>query len=220
MNKKLTATCALLGLLAAPAIASAATTAHTNAAVNLRTGPDAGYPRVTTLPAGTALQVYGCINDWSWCDVGVGRERGWISAGLIDYVENNRRLAISLNGQRLGLQVLGFTLDTYWDTHYRNRSWYGQRQQWANYQPASRTAAPAARQATAKPAQAATAPKSAATPSRQAVAQPSASKPASAQPQASRNGANANQAKKEDGKARQDAPANPSRGHAEEKRPR
>lgn len=135
MNKLATTAIVALGMLAAPAMASAATTAYTNSAVSLRTGPDAGYPRVAALRAGTPLQVYGCINDWSWCDVGVGYDRGWVSAGYLDSYSRGHRVAVSRYGVNLGLPVIRFTFNSYWDSHYRNRAWYVQRNQWAAYRP-------------------------------------------------------------------------------------
>ncbi|WP_162374739.1 SH3 domain-containing protein [Pseudoxanthomonas sangjuensis] len=135
MKKLATTAFVALGLLAAPTMASAATTAYANSTVSLRTGPDAGYPRVATLRAGTPLQVYGCINDWSWCDVSVGRDRGWVSAGHLDAYSRGHRVAVSRYGVGLGLPVIRFTFNSYWNDHYRYRTWYAQRNQWAGYRP-------------------------------------------------------------------------------------
>lgn len=136
MNKLAISALVALGLLAAPAIASAET-AYTNAAVNLRAGPDAGYPRIATLRAGQRVEIHGCINDWSWCDISVGRERGWVSAGYLGSDYRGRRVAVSGYGTQMGLPVLGFVLGTYWDSHYRGRSWYSQRSHWEQHPPAN-----------------------------------------------------------------------------------
>ncbi|MFT4256851.1 MAG: SH3 domain-containing protein [Pseudoxanthomonas sp.] len=134
--KKFAATVlAALGMLAVPAIASAET-AYTNASVNLRTGPDADYPRIVTLRAGQRVEIYGCINDWSWCDVETGRERGWISSAYLDYDYRGRRVGVSRYGAEIGLPILSFILGTYWDDHYRGKSWYSQRSHWENRTPA------------------------------------------------------------------------------------
>lgn len=131
MKKLATTAIIALGMLAMPAIASATATAHTNFTVSLRTGPDAGYPRVAALRAGTPLQVHGCINDWSWCDVAIGYDCGWVSAGYLDYVDRGRRIAVNRYGASIGLSILHFVFNAYWDNHYRNRAWYAQRRQWA-----------------------------------------------------------------------------------------
>lgn len=132
--KKFTKAALALGLLAVPALASAAD-AWTRSAVNLRTGPDADYPRIVTLRGGQPLQVYGCISDWSWCDVSSGGYRGWVSAGFLDYERNGRRVQVSVSGASLGLPVLSFVLGTYWDQHYRGKSWYAQRPQYEKRHP-------------------------------------------------------------------------------------
>ncbi|WP_026784351.1 SH3 domain-containing protein [Pleomorphomonas koreensis] len=60
------------GALAAPA--------EVLAAVNLRTGPGAQYYTIMTVPPGAPVEVYGCLGDNSWCDVGYGDARGWLSS--------------------------------------------------------------------------------------------------------------------------------------------
>lgn len=120
---------AALGLFAP--IAADAADGYTITAVSLRAGPDVDYPRVTFLPAGTRLEINGCIDDWSWCDVSVwGRERGWVFGDYLQYRDHDRRYLIHDYGSRSGLPILEFALDTYWTTHYRNQRWYGDRDRW------------------------------------------------------------------------------------------
>jgi uncharacterized protein YraI len=52
------ATCA-----AAPAAQAQSWFGHALVSANLRAGPDAGYPRVATVPVGDALEIYGCVGD-------------------------------------------------------------------------------------------------------------------------------------------------------------
>ena len=102
---------------------------------NLRAGPDAGYPRVATVPAGARLQIFGCLDGWYWCDVAWGPERGWISAGLIASDFGGGRVIVYDNGPRLGLPFVTFSLGLYWDNYYRSRYWYRQRSRWDHYRP-------------------------------------------------------------------------------------
>lgn len=132
----------LLLLFGVPFSALAQQDAYTTARVNLRTGPDAGYPRIVTLPAGERVDIYGCINDWSWCDVRWNRERGWVSAGLLDYSYQNQRYGIYDYGPQLGLPILTFVIGNYWGSHYRNRPWYRERTRWTNYRPVYRPRPP------------------------------------------------------------------------------
>ncbi|MGH8712410.1 MAG: SH3 domain-containing protein, partial [Casimicrobiaceae bacterium] len=69
-------------LVAIPAIALAQE-AYTSRTSNVRAGPDRSYPVVATLPPGAGLQVMGCIEDYSWCDVVFADNRGWIYAGSL-----------------------------------------------------------------------------------------------------------------------------------------
>lgn len=127
----------LAALLAAPAALAQSDRGYTNTNANLRAGPDAGYPRIETIPGGSPVQVYGCINDWSWCDVAWRGERGWLSAALLDYDYSGRRVHVSGYGAQIGLPVLSFVFDSYWNDHYRSRSWYNDRERWRGHRPAA-----------------------------------------------------------------------------------
>ena len=123
-----------LALLAAAALAplsALAADGYVNGYVNLRAGPDVRYPRVATLPPGTQIAVFGCTGGWSWCDVRGDGARGWISANYVSYPYDNQRVILSAYGGRIGIPIVNFVLDAYWGSHYRNRSWYPQRTQWA-----------------------------------------------------------------------------------------
>ncbi|WP_024867819.1 SH3 domain-containing protein [Pseudoxanthomonas suwonensis] len=124
--KKMTTMVMALGLLAAPALASAAD-AWTREVVNLRSGPDIDYPVVVTLDRGVSLEVFGCIEEWTWCDVATGPYRGWISAGYLDYEYDGRPVRVSEYRTVLGLPIVTFMLGSYWDHHYRHHAWYVQR---------------------------------------------------------------------------------------------
>jgi uncharacterized protein YraI len=109
---------------------------------NLRAGPDVGYPRVSAVPSGAQLQIFGCLDSWSWCDVQWGPERGWMSAGLIASDFGGSRVIVYDNGPRLGLPFVTFALDVYWRNYYGQRSWYRDRGRWDHYRPPYRPARP------------------------------------------------------------------------------
>ena len=70
MNRTtLFAAAALAALPLAPIAASAAGSAVATATVNMRAGPSTTYPVVRIVPAGSAVAAYGCVADYSWCDV-------------------------------------------------------------------------------------------------------------------------------------------------------
>ncbi len=121
----------VLAVAALAPLSALAADGYVNGYVNLRAGPDVRYPRVVTLPPGTPIAVFSCTSGWSWCDVRGDGARGWISANYVRYPYNNRRVVLSTYGGRIGIPIVNFVLDAYWGNHYRNRSWYPQRAQWA-----------------------------------------------------------------------------------------
>lgn len=122
------ATLALLALAAAvfvlPSAASAAAPAVTTANVNLRAGPSTGYPAVTVIPAGAPISTFGCLGDYSWCDVAWGANRGWIAASYIQIVYGGRPVVLTpAIAPAVGLAVVAFNR-AYWDRYYVGRPWY------------------------------------------------------------------------------------------------
>lgn len=106
--------------------------------VNLRAGPDVSYPSVTVLPAGAPVAIYGCVDGWSWCDVSLGDDRGWVAGNFLQDEYQGQRVFIPEYGVQIGIPIVGFVFGTYWDTYYRNRSWYGNRERWSNFRPSYR----------------------------------------------------------------------------------
>jgi uncharacterized protein YraI len=122
----------LLGIgfgLLVPAAATAQT-AYTTKTVNLRAGPSRDYPVVDQLQPGEAVQINGCLDDWTWCDVSIGNDRGWVSSRGLDTEYQNRRVVIYGNGPMFGFPIVGFSVGSYWDTYYRGRPWYSRRSYW------------------------------------------------------------------------------------------
>lgn len=137
----------LLALLAAPFAAGPAraqTTAYATADVNLRAGPSTAYPVITVIPAGAGLVSYGCVPDYSWCDVSLGAYRGWVAASYMQVVYQGAPVVVTPGvAAAVGIGVAAFS-KVYWDTHYAAYPWYGR---WAAYpvygpRPVPRYAAP------------------------------------------------------------------------------
>ena len=123
---------ALLAVAVLAPLSALAADGYVNGYVNLRAGPGTRYPRIMTLQPGTAVAVHGCINGWSWCDVGAQGERGWVDGSYLQYPYRNRRVVLSSYGSQIGIPIVSFILGAYWGNHYSNRSWYGERQRWAD----------------------------------------------------------------------------------------
>jgi uncharacterized protein YraI len=122
----------LLFACAALCVSSAAlaVNAYVTDNVNLRAGPDAGYPRIMRLEAGTAISVQGCLDGYTWCDVIALGERGWVYAPYVQSLYDDRRVALPDYGTRIGIPIISFSLGTYWGDYYRTRPWYRQRDYW------------------------------------------------------------------------------------------
>ncbi len=95
--------------------------------VNLRAGPDVGYPLIEPLDAGTPVEIFGCLDGWTWCDVGVSNARGWAAGPTLQVLYDGQPAYLSQYGAAVGLGFVGFEVGDYWGRYYRNRPFYGER---------------------------------------------------------------------------------------------
>jgi uncharacterized protein YraI len=130
IRAKAVITAILCGLIALSVHAAKAADAYTSTSVSMRAGPSTDYPRVLVLNAGVPVTVYGCLQDYSWCDTSFRDARGWVAGSYLTYPYQGNRVAIPAFGAQLGLAVLNFSLNDYWGSYYRNRPWYGRRDYW------------------------------------------------------------------------------------------
>lgn len=115
---------------ALPAIAEAAT-AFTTANVNMRSGPSTRYPAVIVVPAGSRVDIRGCMSSANWCDVSAAGYRGWVSGSYLQTTYSQRRVYVGPQYYRpLGIPTVTFSVGRYWDDHYRNRPFYRDRDRW------------------------------------------------------------------------------------------
>lgn len=121
--------------LAAPAFAANGSTSH---GVQMHAGPSQDFPDVMRLAPNLKVTIHGCVQAWAWCDVEWRGNRGWVSTDALDYRMDGTLLPVAGYGPRVGIPQLDFNLPRYWETHYRQRPWYPERQQWT-----SRTVTPA-----------------------------------------------------------------------------
>lgn len=110
--------------------AASAETAYTTKSTNLRAGPSRDYEVVVRAPAAVPVEVYGCVDDWTWCDVSMGDDRGWVYAGNLEYPYHNRRVVVLGHGPLVGFPIVTFSVGPYWDNYYRGRPWYSRRSYW------------------------------------------------------------------------------------------
>jgi uncharacterized protein YraI len=125
----------LLGALTLPSIAMAASMAIATHNVNVRAGPDTGYPVVDVARAGDRVYVYGCLDYRSWCDVDYDGLRGWINSNYLAFYDRGRRYVGSDAMHRMRPPIITFHFDRYWDRHYRDRRFYRERERWERPNP-------------------------------------------------------------------------------------
>ena len=124
---------AVVAALGAVPGGAAAAPAYATANVQIFAGPGNDYPVVGQLPGGAAVDVNGCLSDYSWCDVSVGSERGWVYGGDIATLYGSGPAPILQYGPQLGFPAITFSLGDYWDHHYRGRPFYGERDHWEQH---------------------------------------------------------------------------------------
>ena len=117
---------------------SAAATAQTAVTIHIArvyAGPDDSYPLVARLDEDIPVQVMGCLDDWSWCDVAFEDDRGWVYAPDIIYGYEGGYVPLYTYAPSLGIPVVEFTIENYWDRYYHGRPWYGEREEWEHRGP-------------------------------------------------------------------------------------
>lgn len=129
-------------LMALSGAAFAQSLAYTNQPVDVYAGPSGEYPVVAQVPPGAELTVYGCVADYSWCDVGAPGLRGWVYGEYLDYPYQGAEVPIMTYGVQIGVPIVTFSFGTYWDHYYRGQPWYHDRDRWANRPPPMRGGPP------------------------------------------------------------------------------
>ncbi|MBB4439074.1 MULTISPECIES: SH3 domain-containing protein [Rhizobium] len=115
----------------APAIVQAAE-GYSTANVNMRAGPSTRYPAVAVVPAGSSVEIRGCLSEVNWCDVEFYGGRGWVSGQYVQAVYQQRRVYVGPQYYRpLGIPMIGFSVGNYWDRNYRGRDFYRDRDRWS-----------------------------------------------------------------------------------------
>lgn len=93
-------------------------------------GPGYDYPRVDYLAGGQRVTLFGCLSDNRWCDVGAGYDRGWVPATNLVVWRGGSSYGLYQSRDWNPYPIISFLFGSYWNDHYRNRSWYHDRNHW------------------------------------------------------------------------------------------
>ena len=107
-----------------------AETVYAISKVNLRAGPDGGYPVVDILKRNEQVDLIGCIQGYQWCEVETkSGEHGWVYAHYLSTsYSDNRVTIVQTNGN--GIRIVTYYPNFYWNNYYRNKYFYPERYRW------------------------------------------------------------------------------------------
>lgn len=128
MTKYFLAVLTGLTLLMGSTAANAATKAVATTDVNLRAGPGTHYPVIKVVPQTGGLITFGCLADYSWCDVRYSGHRGWLAARYIKLIRPGAVITPA-TAVRVGVPVIRFN-QAYWRAHYAAYPWV---HHWSRY---------------------------------------------------------------------------------------
>jgi uncharacterized protein YraI len=125
------------GMLALSALPAQARpwTGYAIADVNERAGPSTLYPAIIVIPAGAPILIYGCLEDYSWCDISWGPYRGWMAANYLETTYGSRAVPLPGYIGPLGIPLITFEFDTYWDDYYRDEPFFRDSYRWRYFRP-------------------------------------------------------------------------------------
>jgi len=137
--RKLKLVGAVIGAMLMGAAAANAAPGYATTDVNMRSGPDTEYPSVEIIPDGTPVEIAGCLDDESWCDVIAGPNRGWVYSEYLAFDRGgNYVLLPDIGIDALRIPAVRFVAADYWNHYYVGRPWYADHARWTAFKPHQR----------------------------------------------------------------------------------
>ena len=118
-----------LALLAPPAEAKSRN-GYVTQNLNLRAGPDEGYPPVKLIRERESVIISGCLDDLKWCEVQSGKDSGWVSAYYLRTYGGQKVVTIVESDERDSVRVIIYEPRNYWNRHYQDKPFYKDRDRW------------------------------------------------------------------------------------------
>ena len=88
------------------------------------------FPVVTAISANSSVDIHGCLDGMTWCDVSAAGTRGWVSASYLAHDMDGQRMVLPEASVRIEVPTVQYDTATYWDDHYRDQAFYAERDQW------------------------------------------------------------------------------------------
>lgn len=101
--------------------------------VSLRAGPGDGFPAVDRIPAGSHVDIHGCLKGDAWCDVSWSDDRGWVSSDELQWLYRNHYVYLSDYYDEIDVPVVSFVVGSYWSSYYASRPFFRQRAHFDHY---------------------------------------------------------------------------------------
>ena len=85
---------------------------------------------IVTVPARAPISILGCLADYAWCDTIFEGSRGWMRSIYLSGYYQGYYYSLRDYAPRLGYRTVSFDINGYWNSNYRDRSFYGERSRW------------------------------------------------------------------------------------------
>ncbi|MHA6344823.1 DUF1236 domain-containing protein [Roseivivax sp. CAU 1761] len=96
----------IAGLLASPALAAMSASATTD--LNFRSGPGPQYEIQGVIPAETAVDVNGCLENTEWCEVTFDGQTGWAYAAYLTTPVENEPMVLTEAPSSVEIQTVTY----------------------------------------------------------------------------------------------------------------
>ena len=106
MNRMLSTFVAAGALTALGVPAFAQATANATVDLNIRAGAGPAYEVVGVIPAGEEVEVAGCLDPATWCEVTLGDTTGWASGGYLTAIVETTPVVIYENADAAGITTV------------------------------------------------------------------------------------------------------------------
>ncbi|CFX11935.1 Ligand-binding protein SH3 [Candidatus Filomicrobium marinum] len=122
---------AAAALMVLASAAAQAAPGFSTANVNLRTGPDIDFPAIDVIPEGDDVEIMGCLDDESWCEVLWDGDRGWVFSEYLAFDGPGGYVSLlDVGPAAYHVPFVTFAARSYWDRYYVGRPWYSERARW------------------------------------------------------------------------------------------